>query len=855
MRPVRLELKGFTSFRDDQAIDFNGLDLFAIAGPTGSGKSSILDAITYALYGSVDRVGRQVAQLVSQGQPRMAVMLQFGVGKERYRVARSTPAHGGSKILLERWEDGEWRQAGEGADRVREADAMIRQAIGLDYEAFTRSVLLPQGKFAEFLVGDAKDRRNILTELLGLELFERLARLAGEIKRMASAEAGANERLLSTEYAGVTEEAVAEAAAVAAEAAARDASLAASEGTLRMLADRWAETERSVQELRTCAVDARRAGAISAESAEALEDLADRLAEAETAASSAATATEARGKEARKASAALEKARASWGGTAQVASLRARAEALTGSRAEVAKARAAAKAARAMIPKVAKRLEAAEQAVAARVGEAEAAIAAVESSEEALDRATHADLVAAVRSGVKVGDPCPVCGRAIGSLPKAPGAQGLERAKAAHAKARRSAEQASEALQRTRADRDEAEREAGQAEREAIRIEEHLAGVMGERESAESEIGEAFGGRVPTDAVAVLDGRLGRLEDLDRSCDVAEAALAEAKDERGIAERERDGLIARAAEVRGRLGGLSVSGLVERARTLAGRDLGLPELPQAAPVTDAGELLAAATALAHGLGSLAERLDEVASARAEGEAALLAEARSIVGDGFESAASLSELVDAVAGARTAAAREAATAEHRSSDLMAKLANARELIERVTEQRGRASRFDALAKELRADRIIAFLQVEALQILAAAGSEHLLTLSGGRYRLAFDQDEFFVIDAWNGEERRSARTLSGGETFLASLGLALALSEQVRSLSLTHRADLDSLFLDEGFGTLDPETLEVVVDAIEQLGSDGRMVGVITHVRELALRLPARIEVDGSPRGSQIQVIA
>jgi len=222
MRPVRLELKGFTSFRDDQAIDFDGLDLFAIAGPTGSGKSSILDAITYALYGYVDRVGKQVAQLVSQGQPRMAVMLQFGVGEDRYRVARSTPAHGASKILLERWQDGEWRQAGEGADRVREADAMIRQAIGLDYQAFTRSVLLPQGKFAEFLVGDAKDRRNILTELLGLELFERLAKLAGEIKRVASAEADANERLLSTEYAGVTDEAVAQAAAVAAEAAARE---------------------------------------------------------------------------------------------------------------------------------------------------------------------------------------------------------------------------------------------------------------------------------------------------------------------------------------------------------------------------------------------------------------------------------------------------------------------------------------------------------------------------------------------------------------------------------------------------------------------------------------------------------
>ena len=184
----------------------------------------------------------------------------------------------------------------------------------------------------------------------------------------------------------------------------------------------------------------------------------------------------------------------------------------------------------------------------------------------------------------------------------------------------------------------------------------------------------------------------------------------------------------------------------------------------------------------------------------------------------------------------------------------RLDNAAKLLDEVAVERGRAATFDALSRELRADRIVAFLQVEALQILAAGGSRHLSTLSGGRYGLAFDEDEFFVIDTWNGDERRRARTLSGGETFLASLGLALALSEQVRSLSVADRARLDSLFLDEGFGTLDPESLEVVVEAIEHLGGDGRIVGVITHVQELAIRLPARIEVEKSPRGSRLQVL-
>jgi exonuclease SbcC len=853
MRPIRLELKGFTSFRDDQAIDFDGLDLFAIAGPTGSGKSSILDAITYALYGYVDRVGKQVGQLVSQGQPRMAVMLEFEVGKERYRVARSTPSRGASRILLERWQDGEWRQAGEGADRVREADAMIRQAVGLEYEAFTRSVLLPQGKFAEFLVGDAKDRRNILTELLGLELFERLAKLAGEIKRVAAAESDANERLLATEYAGVTEEAVAEAGSAAKAAAERDAGLAEAEAELRNLADRWAETARSVRELRASAVDARRAAGAAAESAEVLQDIVGRLTRAETGAKDAAKAAGNRAKEAARAKAALEKAEGEWGRAKDVASLRARAVSLVGVRAEVAEVRAAEKATRTSAPKLAKAVAAAEGIVSSRVAEGEAAMAAVEAAEAALDRATHADLVAAVRSGVKVGDPCPVCGRAIESLPRARGAPAVERAKAAHARARGKAEAASEALHRARAERDGAEHEVVQAERELAGVQDRLSRLIEEIEALEAELGPALGPKLPVDPVVVLDGRLERLAELDDLCDGAQAAMVEAKEVLVAAERERDGLGARAGEVRGRLEGLSVSGLVDRVRSVAGLELDVPVFPLAAGADDAVALLAVAEQLAGGLDSLAEGAEALASARAEGEVALLAEARGIVGDEFAPAKDLAELVDSVAGARTHAAREAATAEHRATDLRAKLDNAMGLVERVAEQRGRASRFDALARELRADRIIAFLQVEALQILAAAGSEHLATLSGERYRLAFDQDEFFVIDAWNGEERRSARTLSGGETFLASLGLALALSEQVRSLSLSERARLDSLFLDEGFGTLDPETLEVVVDAIEQLGSDGRMVGVITHVRELALRLPARIEVESSPRGSQIRV--
>ncbi|HEX2267016.1 MAG TPA: SMC family ATPase, partial [Actinomycetota bacterium] len=186
MRPLRLDLKGFTAFREAQELDFTALDVFAISGPTGSGKSSLLDAMTYALYGRAERVGDRVSQLISQGQPRMAVTLEFAVGQERYRVTRSTPAKGTTKILLERLSTDGWKQAGEGADRVKDAERTISRLIGLTYDGFTRSVVLPQGKFAEFLVGDPKKRRDILTELLGLSLSRRMAERAGAMSKDSS---------------------------------------------------------------------------------------------------------------------------------------------------------------------------------------------------------------------------------------------------------------------------------------------------------------------------------------------------------------------------------------------------------------------------------------------------------------------------------------------------------------------------------------------------------------------------------------------------------------------------------------------------------------------------------------------
>jgi exonuclease SbcC len=153
--------------------------------------------------------------------------------------------------------------------------------------------------------------------------------------------------------------------------------------------------------------------------------------------------------------------------------------------------------------------------------------------------------------------------------------------------------------------------------------------------------------------------------------------------------------------------------------------------------------------------------------------------------------------------------------------------------------------------LRSDRFPRWLVAAAVNVLVADASANLAVLSGGQFDLTYDDGEFFVIDHTDADSRRSVRTLSGGETFQASLALALALSSQISGLAAAGAARLDSIFLDEGFGTLDPETLEVVATTLETLAQGKRMVGVVTHVAALAERVPVRFIVSRDARTSSV----
>ena len=156
-----------------------------------------------------------------------------------------------------------------------------------------------------------------------------------------------------------------------------------------------------------------------------------------------------------------------------------------------------------------------------------------------------------------------------------------------------------------------------------------------------------------------------------------------------------------------------------------------------------------------------------------------------------------------------------------------------------EARTEGAGFRQLADDLGSERFQAFLLEETFRSLVRGASERLWALSS-RYRFEWRDEAFFVVDHDNGRQQRTVETLSGGESFLASLALALELSEQIQRASGS--VPLDSLFIDEGFGTLDSEALDVAAAAIESLPVGGRMIGIITHIEELSKRLPGRIFV-------------
>ncbi|MGB9943116.1 exonuclease subunit SbcC, partial [Bacillus subtilis] len=209
MKPIALSIKGLHSFREEQTIDFEGLSgagVFGIFGPTGSGKSSILDAMTLALYGKVERAANNTHGILNQAEDTLSVSFTFALQTNHqisYKVERVFKRTDEMKVKTALCRFIEIKDEHTVlADKASEVNKRVEELLGLTIDDFTRAVVLPQGKFAEFLSLKGAERRHMLQRLFNLEQYG--DRLVKKLRRQAQ-EANARKNEMLAEQSGLGE--------------------------------------------------------------------------------------------------------------------------------------------------------------------------------------------------------------------------------------------------------------------------------------------------------------------------------------------------------------------------------------------------------------------------------------------------------------------------------------------------------------------------------------------------------------------------------------------------------------------------------------------------------------------------
>ena len=189
MRPLRISIKGLRSFRAEEEIDFGGRTQIAVIGDTGAGKSSILEAMTYALYGQTSLGSRSKQELMNDTSDVMRVVLRFRVAGEEWEVTRVDRRAGVGGLRPAQAQLVHYGPGGETLEKVeqvRPVNERVQALMGLDSDAFLRTVILPQGRFARLLVEDAPSAR---TEILRQVWRTHDLEAAGEVASQRAGEA------------------------------------------------------------------------------------------------------------------------------------------------------------------------------------------------------------------------------------------------------------------------------------------------------------------------------------------------------------------------------------------------------------------------------------------------------------------------------------------------------------------------------------------------------------------------------------------------------------------------------------------------------------------------------------------
>ncbi len=885
MRFHTLAISGFGPFAGEEAIDFDRLGsagLFLLAGPTGAGKTTVLDALCYALFGettgegqakgSIDgRSGAELRCTRSTADRKTKVDLAFSVGGRTYRVERNPEyeraalrgggiAREAAKAVLYRRTDaaaetpGEWEPI---ATKVRDVNERVHDVTGFTADQFRRVIVIPQGRFRDVLVSSGEAREELLKRIFGTDSYERFESIVSGRRTAAQSahDAVRREREVLLQghdwAAGMDDTSVAAALLERTQAAAEAA--AAMAARLGDVAQQHTAATEALGQAREIERLAR--------ALKAAQDR-DRRAQEEVARRAPDRATLEAAIEAREPARLLHEWRTLAGQhTAAVAAEREREEAAAAA-AEIVTGRTTtrdqAEQAHARTTEIGQRLgeiaahltdaetvrerfDVAQKAVAtaeAREGTASkvsgvAAAAACAAADELQHTETNlvdatsrylAGTAARLAAGLTDHAACPVCGSTEHPRPAEP---------AEHAPTEAALEELRnrQTIARTKSD---VATKAAAAEQAALAAAE--AGTKAARTTLAAT-------PQPPDVTALVGEKLALEKtraDLDVALRKARAALDEA-----LVAAKREGE---------QLAGVRAAATLLGEKATAARGLFDAALA-ASRFATADELIAANRDEA----TIESLSAAIAAADREGTAAADAVTSAVAAvDGRP------EPDVAAVEARQRQLAEALERVRKDDELArTQLQEARDLGEMHAELAGRSAAAEvAFQTAQRLHQIVSgmahaedkvslhrWVLGAVLEEVVAEATVMLRDMTRGRYELVRAESagdkkslaglDIDVLDAWNGT-RRPARTLSGGETFLASLALSLALARTAERHQGGRR--LETVFIDEGFGSLDAETLEYAMATLASLRDEGRVVGVISHVDEMQRAIPAQLRI-------------
>lgn len=868
MKPLKLTMRAFGPYAGETVIDFEklqGRHLFLICGPTGAGKTTILDAMCYALYGktSGDRTGEKMRSDYADSSERTEVIFDFMLGDKTYRATRS-PAQmvdkkrGSGQTLaamqasLSELEDG--KEINTLRTGIEEAAGKL---IGLNADQFCQVILLPQGDFRKLLVAKADEREAILKQLFKTQRFsdfkDRLKdRLDSKVRekmekqtredQILSSSGATDEKQLSqmVEEAGKElkeaqdivksrekesnefrevyqkETALMGHFTELEKALKQDAALKNEEGRMkemeaslslirsaRELAPYFVQLDGITREGKQEAVKLKTAKADMETYSKLNETLEKRIQELD--------AMKEKREEERKTALKMQDLvpKAKLYGAA-VQALKNTKNALSRAEEETKRLQAAAEAARKA------RDEQKEKADAVRKSYIEG----------------QAFLLA---EGLEDGVPCPVCG-AIHHPAPARGGDNVAKAEDVE-RAQKEYERASAAYDRAN---DTKEKHSTGAYAKAMSDHAKADAQMKTLE----EIPEAY--RDPKYLEAESTRLLTDIRKWEQDKETAAAQLRKAGADLSAsqaacrnAEERREELVKKYRET---------ESVLKKASDKAGFQ-SLDECKEWYKKKDTEE-------------SVRKTLEQYRADRKSTEERIKAEEQATAGKERPDMQALNEKSKALQDQLKKASERAAALKERTETLQKAVSDARAIEKELEDLRKEEGLirglYDLTSGKKTRITLERYVLGTLLDDVANAANLRLLSMSRRRYSLHRMTDEsglgkgglsLEVSDSFTGRSR-PANTLSGGETFLASLSLALGLADVVQSRQGGVR--LDTMFIDEGFGTLDPDSLNSAMNTLIDLQNTGRMVGIISHVPELEERIDARLRVTPAEKGSKAE---